>query len=298
MQPLIECVPNISEGRRPEVVRAVADAAAAVPGAAVLDWSLDGDHNRAVITLAAPPEAVVQAAFALVAAAAERIDLRQHSGAHPRVGAADVVPLVPLRGATMAECVALARSLGERVGAELALPVYLYEEAAHVPARRSLTAIRNLGYERLAECITQAEYAPDYGPARLGPAGAVMIGARKLLIAYNIFLDTPDVEIAKQIAAAVRASSGGLPAVKALGMLVQGQAQVSMNLVDFNLTSLHAIQEAVRAEAGRRGCSITHAQIIGLPPRQALMQAAYAYLGIPGPPAALEDHLDEAFPCV
>jgi glutamate formiminotransferase len=270
--PLIECVPNFSEGRRAEVVDAILAAIRQVAGAHVLDWSSDPDHNRTVITLAGSPSAVEAAVFSAVGCAAERIDLRIHRGVHARIGATDVVPFVPLGEFPMVECVALARRLGRRIGGELGLPVYLYAEAATRPQRKDLTAIRNGQYEGLAAAIgVDPERAPDFGPAQLGPAGAVVLGARGPLIAFNVYLDTADVEIARAIARRIRASSGGLPELKALGLPVAGRAQVSMNLTDYTRTSLIAAFEAVRSEAETLGTRIDRSELIGLVPRDAML---------------------------
>lgn len=268
---LIECVPNFSEGRHPEVVNAILASIRRIPGAALLDWSSDPDHNRAVVTLAGSPEAVVQAAFSAVACAASRIDLRAHQGVHARIGAADVVPLIPLEGASMAECVALARRLAARIGGELGLPVYLYGQAATRPERRDLTSIRKGQYEELTATIgSDPARAPDFGPARVGPAGATAVGARGPLIAFNVYLATADVEIARTIARRIRASSGGLPELKALGLPVAGRAQVSMNLTDYTRTSMKTAFEAVRTEAELLGTGVERSELIGLAPRMAM----------------------------
>jgi glutamate formiminotransferase len=290
---LIECIPNFSEGRRAEVIAALV---AAVRSAAVhlLDVSSDADHNRTVITFAGEPDAVVEAAFRSIQTAARLIDLEQHRGEHPRIGAADVVPFVPLQNATLSDCVALAHRLGARVGAELGLPVYYYEAAALRPERVNLADVRRGGYEVLKQALpADPARLPDAGPARVGTAGAVAIGARLPLIAFNIMLDTADVEIGHAIAVAVRSSSGGLPYVKALGLQVNGRAQVSMNVIDYRRTSLYTIMESVRAEAARHGVTVAGSEIVGLVPRAALIDTALAYLGLP-PEAAtliLEDRL-------
>ncbi|MDQ6828980.1 MAG: glutamate formimidoyltransferase, partial [Gemmatimonadota bacterium] len=226
---LIECVPNFSEGRRPDVVQAIRDAIASVESTVILDVSSDASHNRSVITFVAPAEHVVDAAFAGMRAAAERIDLTGHSGEHPRMGATDVVPFIPLEGATMEDCIALARQLGERVGHELQIPVFLYERAATRPARENLADVRRGEFEGLrADIGTTPDRTPDFGPSRVhATAGAVAIGARPFLVAYNVYLgDKSNVDVAKQVAKAVRGSSGGLRHVKALGLEVDGQAQV------------------------------------------------------------------------
>ena len=254
LTPLVECVPNFSEGRRPEVIARIVDSIRAVPGVAVLDQSSDADHNRTVVTFAGPPEAVEAAAFEAIATAATLIDLDQHQGAHPRLGATDVVPFIPLRGVTMDDCVAIAQRLGARVGRELSIPVYLYESAATRPDRENLATVRKGEYEGLKDAIgTDPDRAPDFGPAALGPAGATVIGARPFLIAFNVYLNTADVEIASKIAKAIRHSGGGLRFVKALGLLVDGQAQVSMNLTDFRRTPIARVVALVRSEAARYG---------------------------------------------
>jgi len=276
---IVECVPNFSEGRRQEVIDRIVAAMTQAPDARVLDIQSDVDHNRSVITLVGDPEAVLQAAFQGVAAAALLIDMDHHHGAHPRMGATDVVPFVPVQGVTMDDCVALARRLGERVGAELGIPVYLYEEAATRPERRNLADVRRGEYEGLkAEISTDPSRAPDFGPAHMGTAGATAIGARPPLIALNVYLNTADVAPAKAIAKAVRYSSGGLRFVKALGLLVEGQAQVSMNLTDYRQTPIHRVVEMIRAEAARLGLTITRCEVVGLLPAQALFDAAQFYL--------------------
>lgn len=292
--PLIECIPNFSEARRPEVVQAIVDAITSVPEILLLDQSSDNDHNRTVITFAGPPPAVEEAAFRAIQKAAELIDLNQHTGSHPRIGATDVVPFVPLAGVEMAECVQLARRLGERVGRELGIPVYLYEEAATRPDRVNLEDIRRGQYEGLkVEIETNPERKPDFGPARLGPAGATVIGARHPLIAYNVYLTTDDVSIAKKIAKAVRHSSGGFRYVKALGMLVNGRAQVSMNLTNFRGTPVYRVVETIRREAARYGVAIHHSELVGLIPGEALLDAAAWYLQLDdfSPDQVLENRL-------
>lgn len=280
---MIECIPNFSEGRRPEVVDAIAAAINAVPEATLLDQTLDADHNRSVITFAGPPEAVAEAAFQAVRRAAGLIDMTQHSGQHPRVGATDVLPFVPLGGATLDQCVALARSVGQRIGDELGIPVYLYEAAATRPERAALPNLRKGEYEGLRDTIaTDPARAPDFGPAQLGTAGATIVGARQPLIAYNIYLHTADVEVAKRIAKAVRGSSGGLRGVRALGMLVEGRAQVSMNLVDFRTTPIHRVVEMVAREAAAYGVLVAESELIGLIPEDALLDAARFYLRLHG----------------
>lgn len=277
---VIEAVPNFSEGRRPEVVAAIVDAIQA-PGVLLLDYSSDWDHNRTVVTIAGLPEAVVEGLFRAISVAAERINLFAHEGEHPRLGATDVVPLVPIRDITLAECVTYANALGARIGAELGLPVYLYEAAATRPERRNLAKVRRGQFEKLVDNIDQPARKPDYGPAKVGPAGAVIVGARPFLIAYNFYLKSDDVEIAKRIGKTIRESSGGLPAVKAMGLLVDGQAQVSMNLVDFKQTPLHVVTEEVARLAREEGTEFDRAELIGLIPQEALIQAAAHYLRLP-----------------
>lgn len=275
---IVECIPNFSEGRRTEVIDELVAVVEQVAGARLLHRTSDADHNRTVLTLAGSPQAMLEAALALIALASQRIDLRTQRGVHPRLGATDVVPFVPIKGVTMADCVALAQQLGQRVAAELGLPVYLYEAAATRPDRRNLADVRRGQYEQLVDEIAQPQREPDYGPAQVGPAGAVIIGARRPLIAFNIFLNTTDVQIAQRIARAVRHSSGGLRGVKALGLMVGGQAQVSMNLTDYRYTPVHQVVEMVQREAQHYGVTILRSELIGLIPEDALLQAAARYL--------------------
>jgi glutamate formiminotransferase len=279
---LVECVPNFSEGRRGDVISSIYDAIAAVNGVYMLGVSSDVDHNRTVITFAASPQVITEAAFRGIETASRLIDLDQHRGVHPRIGATDVVPLIPLRDVTMPECVTIAHDLGRRVGEELGIPVYFYEYAATRPDRRNLADVRRQPYEQLKQTIkSDADRKPDYGPARLGKVGATAIGAREPLIAFNAFLNTDNVEIAVKIAEAVRESGGGLPYLKALGLLVEGKAQVSMNVIDFRRTSLYTIWERVKLEASKHGVLITHTEIVGLIPQAALIDAALSYLQLP-----------------
>ena len=276
---LVECVPNFSEGRRLEVVERIVAAIGAVDQVVVLDYSSDADHNRSVVTFVGPLEAVEEAAFAGIKTAASLIDLNKHSGEHPRIGATDVVPFVPISGVTMAECVEAARRLGKRVGDELHIPVYLYEQAAASPERESLGVLRKGEFEGLKDEIkTNPDRKPDFGPGELGPAGATVIGARSFLIAYNVYLDTEDVSVAEKIGKSVRHISGGFRYVKGLGMLVDGKAQVSMNLTNFKRTPVFRVVEAIRREAARYGANITHSELIGLIPQQALIDSAVWYL--------------------
>ena len=244
----------------------------------MLDRSSDLDHNRTVLTYAGPPDVVEEAAFRAIKTAAELIDLNKHTGEHPRIGATDVVPFVPLSGATMEDCVAMAKRLGQRVGDELNIPVYLYEAAATRPERTNLENIRRGQYEGLkSEIESNPDRKPDYGPAKLGTAGATVIGARNPLIAFNVYLTTSEVEIAKKIAKAIRQSSGGLRYVKALGLLVEGRAQVSMNLTNFRETPIGRVVETIRREAQRYGVGIHHCELVGLIPQEALIDAAVWY---------------------
>jgi glutamate formiminotransferase len=277
---LIEAVPNFSEGRRMEVVDAIATAIQ-TPGVHLLHRTSDWDHNRSVLTVAGEPEAVLAGLFQAVRVAASQIDLRQQRGVHPRLGATDVVPLVPIEGVTLAECAVLARQLGQRIGDELGLPVYLYEAAATRPERRNLADVRAGEYERLVEEIHLPQRQPDFGPAAVGPAGAVIVGARPFLIAFNVFLKSSNVSSAKRIARAIRESSGGLPAVKALGLLVDGQAQVSMNLVDFQRTPPHVVVGVIAREAAALGVEVDRSELIGLLPQAALLAAAAHALNLP-----------------
>ena len=280
--PLVECIPNFSEARQPEVVEAII-AAIAAAGVSVLDRHSNSDHNRTVVTYIGAPAAVEEAAFQGIRKAAELINLDVHTGSHPRIGATDVVPFVPISGVTMEECVAMVYRLGERVGRELNIPVYLYEEAATQPERVNLENIRRGQYEGLkAEIETRPERKPDFGPAVLGPAGATVIGARHPLVAYNVYLNTADLSIAKVIAKGIRQSSGGYRYVKALGMLVDDMAQVSMNLTNFRQSPVFRVVETIRREAARYGVSIHHSELVGLIPQDALIDSAVWYLQLDG----------------
>lgn len=279
MQRIVECVPNFSEGRRKDVIDQIVADIGEVSGVRVLDVESDADHNRTVVTFIGEPEAVEEAAFRGIRRAAELIDMEQHRGAHPRMGATDVVPFVPIRGVTMNDCVQMARRLGARVGSELGIPVYLYEAAATRPDRVNLADVRRGEYEGIRrEIATDPQRAPDFGPRKMGRAGATAIGARPPLIAFNVYLTTNDVRIAQAIAKAVRYSSGGLRYVKALGLLVEGRAQVSMNLTDYRKTPIARVVEMIRAEAARYGVSIAGSEIVGLVPQEALLDAAVHYL--------------------
>ena len=287
---VVECVPNFSEGQDAAVLRALVEVAGGVPGVTLLDWSADASHNRSVFTLAGSAQAVAEAAFCLCREAALRIDLRSHTGEHPRMGATDVVPFVPLRGIDMAGCIALAKQLGARIWSELGIPVFLYEMAASSPQRVNLAEIRQGQFEGMAAKLKQAEWAPDFGECVPHPtAGVTAVGARMPLIAFNINLDTDRIDIANAIAKSVRASSGGLAHCKAIGVLLapgggasRGVAQVSMNLTNYEVTSLHCAFEAVRVEAARWGVGILGSEIIGLTPAKALADSAADYLQLEG----------------
>jgi len=279
---LVECVPNFSEGRRSEIVTAIRDAIAAVDGVAILDVSSDQSHNRTVVTFVVPVERAVDAAFAGIQAARERIDLNKHSGEHPRMGAADVVPFIPLEGTTMDDCIVLARTLGERVGTELGIPVFLYERAATSPARENLADVRRGEFEGIRDEMAAgaAHRKPDFGPDRVhATAGAVAIGARPFLVAYNVYLGpVENLPVAKAVAKAVRGSSGGLRYVKGLGLEVDGQAQVSMNLVDTEKTPIYRAYEMVKREAEAHGVSPTWSEIVGVVPERALFETAARHI--------------------
>jgi glutamate formiminotransferase len=293
-------VPNFSEGRDASKVDAIIEAIRSVRGIAILDRESDADHNRSVITFAGPATSVVEAAFRGVERAIGLIDLREHKGVHPRLGAADVVPFVPVEGVTLEDCVRLANELGQRLWDRLHLPVYLYEAAARRPDRVNLENIRRGQFEGVREEVrTNPDRRPDFGEAELHPsAGATVVGARKFLIAYNINLNTADIEIAKRIAKAIRFSSGGFRYVKSMGVPLASRnlAQVSMNLTDFEQTPIHRVFEAVRAEAARYGASIVGSEIVGLIPKRALEMTAEWYLQVENfhPSLVLENRLAEA----
>ncbi|HEV3511971.1 MAG TPA: glutamate formimidoyltransferase [Candidatus Sulfotelmatobacter sp.] len=281
MSTLVECVPNFSEGRDPAKVDAIVEAMK-MPGVYLLDREMDSDHNRCVITLVGEREAIQEAAIRGVGKAAELIDLNVHSGAHPRMGAADVVPFIPIDGATIEDCVAMANHVGAEIWKRYQIPVYLYEAAARIPERQGLENIRRGQFEGIrAEIATNPARRPDIGEPRVHPtAGATVVGARKFLIAYNVFLNTPDVDIAKKVAKAVRFSNGGMRFVKGAGFLVRGLAQVSMNLTDFEQTPIHRVFEMVKREAARYGVTPVSSEIVGLIPKKALEQAAEWFLQV------------------
>lgn len=279
--PIIESIPNVSEGRRPEVIERLVDGVRRTPGVRVLDHSSDASHNRSVITLAGDAPSLKAAILALFAGAVDAIDLRTHRGEHPRLGAVDVVPFVPIEGTMMADCVALAKEVGAAVAQRFGVPVFLYEEASDNPARKNLEDIRRGEFEGLAAKLAQPGWAPDFGPATPHPsAGASVIGARMPLVAYNINLNTDRLDVARRIAAAIRHSSGGLRYVKAMGVKVDDRnlAQVSINLTNYEKTPIFRVFELVKREAERYGVDILESEIVGLVPSAALVSAAEFYL--------------------
>ncbi len=282
MRKIVECIPNFSEGRRPEIIDQIVDAIKSVPGAVLLDRESDPDHNRSVVTFVAPPERVVDAAIAGAKRALELIDLTKHKGEHPRMGATDVIPFVPISGATMDDCIGLARECGERMWRELSIPVYLYEKAATRPERENLAAVRKGQFEKIRDEIATVEARmPDFGERSVHPtAGITAVGARPPLIAYNVNLATSDIEIANKIARAVRHQTGGLRYVKALGFELKdrGIVQVSMNMVNYEGTPLFRAFEMIKREAERYGVSVIGSEIVGLVPQGALNAVADFYL--------------------
>lgn len=283
MAKLMECIPNISEGRRLDLVEEFARIVRAVPGVTLIDYSSDASHNRSVFTFLGDPDQVMEAAFRFAAHAVEKIDLRIHEGEHPRMGAVDVIPFVPIREMDMQECVERSKVLAERIANELDLPVFLYEESASAPHRKNLAAIRKGQFEGMAEKVLDEQWHPDFGGNRIHPsAGVVAVGARQPLIAFNINLDTPDVSIAKKIAKIIREKDGGFRAVKALGVMLEERniAQVSINMCDYKQTPLYRVLEFVRFEAARYGVHVVGTEIIGLAPMMAFVDAADYYLQI------------------
>jgi len=283
--PIIESIPNVSEGRRADVIERLAASIRRVPGARLLDQSSDTSHNRSVFTLAGDATALEAAIIALFESAVDAIDLRQHRGEHPRLGAVDVVPFVPIEGVTMADCVALAKRVGAAVAERFHVPVFLYEEASTTPLRKNLEDIRRGEFEGLAAKLSSPDWTPDFGAATPHPsAGATVIGARMPLIAYNINLNTDRLDVAKKIAAAIRHSSGGLRFVKAMGVKLEDRnlAQVSMNLTNYEKTPVFRVFEMVKREAERYGVTVLESEIVGLVPAAALMQAGEYYLQLEG----------------
>jgi glutamate formiminotransferase len=300
MNRLVECVPNFSEGRRPEVIDEIVHAITSVKNIYLLGREMDADHNRAVITIVGPPDSIGDAVFRGVEAAMRRIDLTKHGGEHPRIGATDVVPFVPIRGVSLQDCIEIAKTTGREIAERLKIPVYLYEAAATRPERKNLENIRRGQFETLRdEIATNPDRKPDFGEPRIHPtAGATVVGARKPLIAYNVNLNTAEVGIAKYIARRVRFSSGGFRNVKAMGVFLKdrNQAQVSMNLTDFEQTPMELVFETVRREAERYGVSVGSSEIVGLIPQKALEQAAEFYLRVENfkPEMILENRLAAA----
>ena len=284
---LVECIPNFSEGRRKEVLEPILAAIRAVPGVKLIDQSMDASHNRAVVTFVGAPQAAGEAAFRAIACARDRIDLTKHQGEHPRIGATDVVPFVPLEGSSMPECVALAHALGARVGRELEIPVYFYESAARRPERRNLPDVRNIGFEKLREAVaSDPARTPDEGPHQaLHPtAGATVIGARNFLIAFNVNLETQDLPLAKEIAKKIREKDGGLKGIKAMGFFLEDLqcAQVSMNVCDYQATGLERVFREIEALAKGRGVSVRESELVGLAPRAALPAGLAQRIGLRG----------------
>jgi glutamate formiminotransferase len=280
---LIESVPNFSEGRREEIVRQIIEEASKYPKVKVLDWSMDKDHNRSVVTLVGEPEQVLNALFDMTKKAAELIDLRYHKGEHPRMGATDVIPLVPLIGTTMQECVEWSKQLGRRIGEELGIPVYLYERSATRPERENLSEIRKGEFEGFFEKIKDPNWKPDFGPDRVHEtAGVTAVGAREFLIAFNMNLGTNNIEIADKIAKAVRHISGGYRYVKAMGVELKekGIVQVSMNLTNYKKSPIFRVFETIKREAARYGVPVVGSEIIGMVPLQAIVDTFAWYLQI------------------
>lgn len=283
MAKLVECIPNVSEGRRTEVIESLVGVIKEVPGVVLLDYSSDASHNRSVITMVGDPDSVGEAAFRLAKAARDNIDLSHHTGEHPRMGAIDVIPFVPIKEMSVAECVELSKKVGERIYNELSIPVFLYEESATAPHRKNLAAIRKGQFEGMAEKVKQDKWHPDYGNDEIHPtAGVVAVGARAPLVAFNINLGTSDITVADKIAKIIRESSGGLKYVKALGVMLEDRniAQVSINMCNYEKTPLYRVFELVRAEAARYGVNIIGSEIIGLTPMGALIDTAEYYLKI------------------
>lgn len=285
MAKIIECVPNISEGRRKDVIEACVDEIRQTAGVTLLDYSSDESHNRSVITFMGSPEGVSEAAVRLAKKAALLIDLTKHKGEHPRMGAVDVIPFIPVRDVTTEECIALSKEVGKRIWEEAGMPVFLYESSASAPHRTNLAAVRKGQFEGMAEKVLLPEWEPDYGGRQIHPtAGTVAVGARPFLVAYNINLSTSDVSVAKSIAKIIREKDGGLKCVKALGLYIseRNMAQVSINMTDCNVTPLYRVVELVRAEAKRWGVSIIGTEVVGLTPMQFLIDSAAYYLQLEG----------------
>ncbi|SES98826.1 glutamate formimidoyltransferase [Anaerobranca gottschalkii] len=280
---IVQCVPNFSEGRNQEVIQKIVEGIQSVPGVRVLDYSSDKDHNRSVVTLVGSKEVIVDGVFAGIKVATELIDMTKHQGEHPRMGATDVVPFIPIKDVTMDECIELANKLGKRIGDELGIPVYLYEKAATGSHRTNLANVRKGEYEGLAKKMEDPKWYPDYGPKEFNPkSGATAVGARMPLVAFNVNLNTSDLTIAEKIAKNVRLSGGGLHSVKAMGVELKerGIVQVSMNMVDYKKTPLYRAVELIKIEAQRYGVSVVGSEIIGLVPMDALVESVEYYLGL------------------
>ncbi len=296
MEQIIQCVPNVSEGRDSKVVEKIVDVVRQTPEVKLLDYSSDADHNRSVITFVGTEKGVEQASFALCQKAAELIDMTKHSGEHPRMGATDVIPFIPIKGITMDECVELALRVGEKIGSELKIPVYMYENAAQVTGRKNLARVRRGQYEGLEKRLQDPAHKPDFGPVEFNAqSGATAVGARPPLVAFNVNLNTDNLDIANAIARNVRHAGGGLKAVKAMGVMLEdrGIVQVSMNMVNFEETPLYRAVELIRAEAKRYGVSLAGTEIIGLVPQAALLGTLEYYLGLEDfkPEQVLENRL-------
>ncbi len=281
MNPIVECIPNFSEGKRQDVIEAIADTIRSVDGVRLLDYSSDINHNRSVFTFIGNPEAVAEAAFLSCKKAAELIDMTKHKGEHPRMGATDVIPFVPVKDTTVEECIELSKKLGERIANELSIPVFLYEDSATKPERKNLANIRKGQFEGMTEKVKDPQWAPDFGKPKIHPtAGVVAVGTRMPLIAYNINLDTSDIKIADKIAKLIRERSGGLRNVRAIGVMLEDRnlAQVSINMVNYEKTALYRAFEMVKMEARRYGVNIVGSEIVGLTPMKALIDVAEYYL--------------------
>ncbi|MDR3354166.1 MAG: glutamate formimidoyltransferase [Synergistaceae bacterium] len=297
MARIVEFIPNFSEGRRQDVIDALVIEAKSVPGVTLLDHSSDTSHNRSVLTMVGSPEGIAEAAFRLCKLASEKIDMRKHAGEHPRMGATDVMPFVPVKEVSIEDCVDLSKRVAERIWKELEIPSFLYEDSATTPERANLAAVRKGQFEGMPEKLRLDNWAPDYGERRIHPtAGIIAIGARQPLVAFNVNLSTSDVKIASAIAKTIRGSSGGFKYCKALGVMLEdcGIAQVSINMVNYEGTPLYRVFEAIRTEAKRWGVSIIGSEIIGLTPAKALVDCAEYYLQIEGfdyKKQVLENHL-------
>lgn len=283
MAKLVECIPNFSEGRNKEVINALVETAKSVPGATLLDYSSDESHNRSVFTLVGDPQGIGEVAFQLCKKASELIDLTKHEGAHPRMGATDVVPFVPVKDVSVDECVELSKQVAKRINDELKIPIFLYEDSASTPDRVNLAKVRKGQFEGMPEKLQQPEWAPDFGERKVHPtAGVTAVGARMPLVAFNVNLDTSDLEVANKIAKVIRGSSGGFKYCKAIGVMLEDRnvAQVSMNMVNYEGTPLYRVFEMIRAEADRYGARIIGSEVIGLTPAKALVDCAEYYLKI------------------